>query len=465
MDWSSRDEMNWAEFPLAAVSDRVPRGVKTLTFEDRIKDRSKNRWITRRVTITGSDRYGLPTSVDDEVVLGLIQLANAEKFQSPRVYFSRYALIRLLGWRDEGKSYRRLSESLRRWLGVTLYYENAWWKNDAKAWVDESFHILEHVSIVRGRPSKKGDPAGLSSFVWNDVVFQSFKSGWIKPFNMEMYKKLRTPTAKRMLRFLDKRFHRSSTIQMDLRKFAEEHIGVRRGYDTAALKRRIAPAIKELATMRFLVNCHSADMYRRVQHGKWEINLQRGPAARRTSESRNLSCLERELVRRGITESQAVKLARDHDPKMIARQLASVDAMVSTQDSRISKNPAGFLVNAIRDNYVLPQPSTAQVGRKRRTPPVFVQRLPSTEEWRAERELEGYLKSLSQPQREAFEADAVAATTTIQKQGLQRAELSNNTRVRDGYRRAILWSHFLRIQNEQQSEAESRAIKSVQSSV
>ena len=388
--------------------------------------------------------------MDDEVVLGLIQLSSADKFQSSRVYFSRYALIRLLGWRDEGKSYRRLSESLRRWLGVTLYYENAWWKNDAKAWVDENFHILEQVSIVRGRPRKKDGPAGFSSFVWNDVVFQSFKAGWIKPFNMAMYNELRTPTAKRMLRFLDKRFHRSSTIQMDLRQFAEEHIGVRRGYDTAALKRRIAPAINELESMKYLVNCRSSDMYRRVQHGKWEIILQRGQAARRTSETRNLSCLELELVQRGISESQAVKLVRDHDPDMIGRQLVSVDAMLSAHDARISKNPAGFLVNAIRDNYTLPQPVTAHLSQKRTRPTVAVNHAPTDEERRAELKLRQFLNSMTQQQRDSFEAEAVEAATAIQKQGYQRAESTNNTRVQDGYRQTILWSHFLRVQNEPQ---------------
>ncbi len=31
-----RDEMNLAEFPLAILADQVPKGRKTLVFEDRI---------------------------------------------------------------------------------------------------------------------------------------------------------------------------------------------------------------------------------------------------------------------------------------------------------------------------------------------------------------------------------------------------------------------------------------------
>jgi hypothetical protein len=40
-----RDEMNLAEFPIALLADRVPRGQKTLYFEDQ----------HGRLTVTGSD--------------------------------------------------------------------------------------------------------------------------------------------------------------------------------------------------------------------------------------------------------------------------------------------------------------------------------------------------------------------------------------------------------------------------
>ena len=63
--------MNLAEFPLAAIADRVPGNQKTLVFEDRIFDSGKSEMITRRLTISASDKYGLPTSLDSDVILGL----------------------------------------------------------------------------------------------------------------------------------------------------------------------------------------------------------------------------------------------------------------------------------------------------------------------------------------------------------------------------------------------------------
>ena len=131
-----RDEMNLTEFPLATLADRAPRGCKTLVFEYPIGDGDHAQSRVRRLTISASDKYGLPTAIDDEVILGLVQVTKAAGFADRRVRFSRYQLIRLLGWRDEGRSYRRLEQSLKRWLGVTLYYENAWRDNAQKRWVD-----------------------------------------------------------------------------------------------------------------------------------------------------------------------------------------------------------------------------------------------------------------------------------------------------------------------------------------
>src|SRR5262249_13369586 len=59
-----RDEMNLAEFPITVLADRVPRGAKTLIF----------RASQGQLTITGSDAFGLPTALDADVIVALIQL-------------------------------------------------------------------------------------------------------------------------------------------------------------------------------------------------------------------------------------------------------------------------------------------------------------------------------------------------------------------------------------------------------
>src|SRR4051794_23226906 len=90
-----RDEMNLAEFPIALLADRVPKGQKSLYFDDK----------HGRLTVTGSDEYGLPTAADTDVIVALIYLTKLRNdFKDVKVNFSRYELIKLLKWRDDGDS-------------------------------------------------------------------------------------------------------------------------------------------------------------------------------------------------------------------------------------------------------------------------------------------------------------------------------------------------------------------------
>src|SRR5689334_8379911 len=189
-----RDELNFAEFPLASLSNSLPKEQKTLEFTDEIFDKSINKRVQRKLTITASDKYGLPTAMDDEVILGLIQLTGKADFTERKVLFTRYELLKLLDWPDEARNYNRIEQSLNRWLGVTLYYKNSWWSREEQSWVNEGFHILDHVQILdkerQRKRAKKGEDGGKSSFVWNEVVFNSFKAGYLKQIDFEFYKQL-----------------------------------------------------------------------------------------------------------------------------------------------------------------------------------------------------------------------------------------------------------------------------------
>ncbi|BBO33411.1 hypothetical protein PLANPX_3023 [Lacipirellula parvula] len=58
--------------------------------------------------------------------------------------------------------------------------------------------------------SKPDSEPPLSSFVWNEVVFRSFKSGYLKAVDLVLFRQLHRAAAKRMYRFLDKRFYHKS---------------------------------------------------------------------------------------------------------------------------------------------------------------------------------------------------------------------------------------------------------------
>jgi hypothetical protein len=375
VDAGWKDELNLAEFPIAALTDRIPDGQTTLVFEDRL-ERRDSQPIVRRLTVMGTHKHGLPTSLDDEVLVGLIQITKRRSnFTDAKVQFSRYELIELLGWPQSGQSYRRIEEALHRWVGVVLMYENAWWDNAAKSWVDEQFHVLDNVTLydrerwrtsirsgkgIRGeRASSKSDkpPLPLSSFRWNEVIFQSFQSGNLKQLDLEFYLKLRLPTTKRMYRFLDKRFYRRIRLDFDLRTLACEHIGLSRSYAPTELKRRLKPALEELEQLGFLEPLSSEERYSYVKRGTWRIILIRGcnaTAEPDPDDSQEPQELVEALKTRGITAKTAQELVETHPPTRIRTKIEVFDWLIRNEDKRVGKNPAGYLVASIRSDYQAP---------------------------------------------------------------------------------------------------------------
>jgi Replication initiator protein A len=362
-DWPpcliGRDELNLAEFPLTALAHRVPDDCKELVYRDEIRDQNSGEIIPRRLTITGDAKYGLPTSLDDDVIVALIHMTKeANNFTSRTVPFSRMAAVELLGWPRNGQSLRRLDDSLNRWLGVTLRYQNAWWDKAAQTWVNESFHIIDNLTIydqqsgrrIRRDPARAAIP--LSTFAWNDIVFRSFEAENLKRLDLSLYFRLSLAPSRRAYRFLDKRFYRNPLHKFDLRYFACEHIGFSRDYAAAKIKEKLQPALAELEGVGFLEPMARDDRYEKVGRGEWKIVLRQGKGGEKVASAKAgepAPSLIAELVGRGVTPKVAARLVGDHPAAFIEGKLEQFDWEMARP--KPPKNPAGYLVKSIVDGY------------------------------------------------------------------------------------------------------------------
>ncbi len=364
-----RDEMNLAEFPISVLADRAPRGTKTLIF----------RSGRGRLTVSGSDAFGLPTAPDADVIVALIQLTKLRtNFTSPKVHFTRYELLRLLGWKNEGRSYRRLNESLQRWGGVTLHYDNCWWDNRAKKYGDATLHILESVVVLEGRgrghEDEKQERLPFSHFTWNKTFLESCQADNLKFLDVDVYFSLEHAASKRLYRFLDKRFWREPEWVFDLAEIAFERVGLSRNYagNVAKIREKLQPAIDELETISFLEPMSKDRRYQK--NGKnWEIRLSQSkrrivstPLA--TADERELdpSPLVTQLVSRGVTKVVAEELARKNSAEAIEAKLEVFDWLVGKQDKKVAKSPAGYLVKSIQDGYSVPKGFLSKAERSQR---------------------------------------------------------------------------------------------------
>src|SRR4051794_4660478 len=153
-----RDEMNLSEYPIALLADRAPKDVKTLVYKD--KDET--------LTITGSDYLGLPTALDIDVIIGLLHLTKKKNdFTDRTLKFTRYELIQVLRWSHRGRHYERITESLNRWVGVTLIYKKSWWNNNNKNKENASLHIIDAANVVeRDDSESRQQQLPLSTIRW-----------------------------------------------------------------------------------------------------------------------------------------------------------------------------------------------------------------------------------------------------------------------------------------------------------
>jgi hypothetical protein len=442
-----RDEMNLSEYPVTLLTERVPPGCKTIAFKDR----------HGTLTVTGSDDYGLPAAGDSDVIVALLHLTKSRNdFTAPTVLFTRYEVLKLLGWEDKGGNYHRLEESLRRWVGVTLRYDGNWWDNDVRCRIDASFHILDDVTLfdreVRRTLRAQQQPLPLSSFTWGRKFFESCRAGNLKALDLGVYFSLRSAVSKQMYRFLDKRFYVRRDWTFDLREFALEHVGLARTYGNAGkLKAKLQPALEELEAIGFLEPMSAADRYSRTGRGAWNIRLVRklpAPAEAKPAETKppepEPTGLEKELVERGVTRSVAADLVRDFPADRIRHQIAVVDWLRETKPKRV-KDLGAYLADAIRKDFGSPagfrsraERAEAEAAARARQEQQEQARQSKARAREVEARIAGYWKGLTPAERTALEAAALAGAAPADRAAYEAASAPVRRLLLVGLRDALV---------------------------
>jgi hypothetical protein len=259
-----KDEMNLIEFPFGPIRSTK---IKTMEVEHQAWDRVLKREVTRQLIMTGSDKWGLPRPIDDQVLLGLKTLTHEANFASPKVNFSRYQLCRTIGWEPDGRVYKRLEESLDRIAGTTFKFKDAWWDNGEKEYKSKTFHLITDVEICsrdqldRRRISTGRAEQQLCSFTWTEVIWKSFQDGFIRTLDMQLFRKIaqgrRREVPLRLFRILDKRFyhkrfHPTPAASFDLHRLCIHSLGLCPDYSPSQIIRVLDRAAKWLIECGYL---------------------------------------------------------------------------------------------------------------------------------------------------------------------------------------------------------------------
>lgn len=383
-----KDEMNLATFPMTALSTHIPPGARSLKFEDTIVGKN-GKLVKRTWTIQGGSEVGLPTATDEDVYVALMELTQRQGFDNQRVFFSRYDLAKRLGWSPGGWSYQRLEESLKRLSGVSIHAQNAFWDNEAKSYVTAGFTLIQGFHIyeeVTGRKTERDQPH--SWIMWSDQLYKSFKSGYLKFLDTELYFSLSTSTARRLYRYLDRQFGEDDRFTIDLFKLAHEHLGISRNFQYASeIIRKLEPSLEELVQRMYLerweVKDHAISFVRspNARHEPFDTSAEEFAntvdlpfdSVRMVEEKLDVAVedriedqadrLAKMLVERGVSPREAKKLVQLNLGSLDKVQLAMeyFDSLMA-QGVHGIKNPGGFLVSLIRDGdfHAATQPVRAE---------------------------------------------------------------------------------------------------------
>jgi hypothetical protein len=440
------DELNFAEFPVCLFSSNPTHKMeeKTLVFYDEIPDKKHpGKTIRRRVTVSGTNKYGLPTATDDWVILGLFQMAKLQGFQR-KLHFTRYHLLKLLGWGTNARDYNKLTDCLKRIQGVQFDFEKAWWDAEAKSWVNRTFNLYQDLEIyedensnTRPKPDIKQTTFSFacSSFEWSEFLHANFMNKGVRELNFYFAKSLKRPTSRRLFRFLGKRrLWQFGALEIDLDELAT-HMGLKNGQRPVELKRTIAQATKELVDHGCLKASSNKKRFRKVKPGVYQAFFESAWNPSEKEEDLNThAVLENKrrvktLADRGIDEAEAIKLVRGYPDSQILHQIEVMEWEI--RKGKKVTNKAGYLRMRIVENRSDPQGFVSKANReklerqkeeKKRGRRLEIQRRKKDVETmeQAERErIKSIWSALSEEDRKVHEARAFKAANEFDRRYLE----------------------------------------------
>ena len=268
---TSKDELNLIEYPWIALW-KCEDASTVISHEWEVPHPTiPNKLVRALWRVAGDPELGLPTASDLRVYLVLMELTR-DQGTAQVVYFTRWELLKRLGWPAEKQRYDALRRAFRRLKGVTISAENAFRDGRTKALKDVEFSIIDNVEIVAARGGRKPKnrvdrPIGqdldlpLSFFRWNDVIFNSLNTGYLATIDLDFALSLRNDVALSLYRLLSKKkYGGRASYEMELREFYNRHLGLRPTPFASKMKERLKTGHDELIARGFLHDVRYAPM-------------------------------------------------------------------------------------------------------------------------------------------------------------------------------------------------------------
>lgn len=384
-DGYGRDERNFAEYPMSLLmgnsSDET--SPTTLSYEDSIPHPVTGMPIKRRFVMKSTGDHGMPATLDEEILLGLFSIHYQKNgFADDFFHVTPHEMVSIMEWKKTGYYYHRFCQSLHRWRDIKLDFYGAWYDVVNQGYTDAFMAVIPNFII---HPNSQSGTTKSYEITWDRILHQNLKAGYIRVIDLKIYRRLRSPIAKRMYRYLGANPNNAGkTLVYDLTTFSYKQLGMSPGSykSVAQLKRTLDSSFQALEQEGFIIPTSSEFRYQKYARGRYRLHIElteqsstqltpRVPAnpspalpAPSLKPAVDEHPLVHELVNRGVFLIKARDLVKKHPSDYISEWIARTDLM---DDHEFKKDRASTLVWAIRDN----PPTFGRVAKKQHASPPY----------------------------------------------------------------------------------------------
>jgi len=292
-------------------------------------------------------------AIDDDVLMALLELTR-EQGGAKKVFFSRYDLLKRLGWPINATYYTRLETSFKKLAAVRVEAINAFGDRTRKRFVNMGLTFIQEWKL--NSETRGGEKS--SYVLWSDRIAESIHQELTRYLDATFYfEELSSAIERRLFRYLDNYFEgKSSSMSLNVRDLSHEHLGISRHYKyISQIMQRLEPALNTLVDRGYLeswlLSGESLYLNKKPDFGsRVQLALPFLAACEPAGEGAtdDITRLERLLVERGVVPAVAARLCSEDSVEQrtrVARAIRYLDAEVAA--GKRFANPGGFLVSLV----------------------------------------------------------------------------------------------------------------------
>lgn len=215
-------ELTLAEFPVFLLSKQEHKDIEAIEYQDQITGK-EGEVVERKWTVYPNKKFGLGTESTFETFFELFQIWKENNFNSQKIQFgSIYSLLKRQGKGTGVKEYNRIVRDLNCLVGITIEAKNAFWDNEARAYIDMTFHLFDRLELYKETPSGSAKRP-FCSIKASDILFATIckNSLLIADFDGKFFHSL-TPLEQRLSLYLSKIFKSQKVNRREVAEFARQ---------------------------------------------------------------------------------------------------------------------------------------------------------------------------------------------------------------------------------------------------